>query len=104
MLEADLYALDYINRVKGYERQHLPGEISMFKLRYPNVRIDLAIRGKPVSPKFRERVKDIFTQGIIAYGFDNEKVTRHLRGFLYDEGYEVIDDFKRMTAIRIGFG
>lgn len=102
MLEADLYLLDYIAQVKRYGRQHLPGEISMFELRHPKVHIDLVARGKSISPEFRARVKDIFAQGIIIYGFDKGEVTRHLRGFLFDEGYEIVDNFKSVSPIRVG--
>ena len=104
LLEADLHILDHIARVRGYDRQHLPGVVSCVVVNIEGWYRGLVVyfRGKPLQaiPKDDlkaeiERLAGIYKEKPSKNGLADLK--KNIEYYLRGRGYETLDIEETVT-------
>jgi len=100
LLEADLYLLDYIARVRGYDRHHLPGVVTSISITPPGKTwsISILMRGKPLQAIPRDELKaEVMRLFMSEENYPIEEIKKNIEYYLRGQGYETLDIEETVT-------
>ena len=106
MLEADLYILDHICKVRGYDRAHLPGVVSCVVVNIEGWHRGLTIyfRGKPLQAIPRDELKDEIErlvgklkEGKKPLSGEIADLKKNIEYYLRGQGYDTLDIEETVT-------
>lgn len=106
LLEADLYILDHIARVRGYERAHLPGVVTSLVINIPGWHLGLMIyfRGKPLQAIPKDDLKAEVERLVEKMKGETKPLTANIEDlkkeieyYLRGQGYDTLDIEETIT-------